>query len=222
MCGRFALAATPEELSRHFNLRKTVTLEPRYNIAPSQPIVIIRDSIGSYRLSAARWGLIPQWAKDEKIGYNLINARAETVSEKPAFREAFNQRRCLVPAIGFYEWLHKGDQKQPYFIKMKNSGLFAMAGIWESWKSPDGREIESCAIITTTANGIVGKIHDRMPAIIPKESYGIWIDPARNGQPFREYFHPYSPFKMIAYPVSGMVNNPKNEGPGCMKKVDAG
>ncbi|MCJ7602277.1 MAG: SOS response-associated peptidase [Desulfobulbaceae bacterium] len=221
MCGRFALAATPEELSHHFNLRKLVTLESRYNIAPTQPITIIRDSTGCYRLSAARWGLIPHWAKDEKIGNKLINARSETIAEKPSFRDAFKERRCLIPAIGFYEWLRKDDQKQPYFIKMKDSGLFAMAGIWESWKSSDGKVIESCAIITTTANGIVGKIHDRMPVIIPKESYGLWIDPARNGHPFREYLQPCSPFKMTAYPVSGMVNNPKNEGPGCMKKVAA-
>ena len=150
----------------------------------------------------------------------LINARAETVREKPSFRDAFKSRRCLIPATGFYEWKHEGRMKQPYFIKMKNGGLFAMAGLWESWQSPEGKSIESCAIITTDANGIVGKIHDRMPVIIPNQSYGLWLSSTGNNQSIQEFLKPYSPFKMTAYPVSGMINNAKNEGEGCIKKID--
>lgn len=220
MCGRFALVTTPEKLANHFNLKRKVTIEPRYNIAPSQPVVIIREETTGNKLSAVRWGLIPHWAKDEKIGNKLINARAETVQEKPSFRDAFKSRRCLIPATGFFEWKHHGRMKQPYFIKMKNGGLFAMAGIWESWQRPDGKIIESCSIITTEANGIVGKIHDRMPVIIPNQSYGLWLSSVGNGQSFLEYLKPYSPFKMISYPVSSMVNQVKNEGEGCICKID--
>ena len=218
MCGRFALAATSEELANHFNLNQKVTLESRYNIAPSQPVSIIRSGTSGKKLSAVRWGLIPHWSKDEKTGYKLINARAETIAEKPSFRDAFKSRRCLIPATGFFEWKHEGRMKQPYFIKMKNSGLFAMAGLWESWQSPEGKTIESCAILTTDANGIVGKIHDRMPVIIPNQSYGLWL--SSTGNSLQEFLRPYSPYKMMAYPVSGMVNNAKNEGDGCIRKIN--
>lgn len=220
MCGRFALGSTPEKLAHHFNLKRKVTIEPRYNIAPSQPVVIIREETTGNKLSEVRWGLIPHWAKDEKIGNKLINARAETVQEKPSFRDAFKSRRCLIPATGFFEWKHHGRMKQPYFIKMKNGGLFAMAGVWESWRSPDGKIIESCSIITTEANGIVGKIHDRMPVIIPAQSYGLWLSSASNGRNFLEYLKPHSPFKMTSYPVSSMVNQVKNEGEVCIRKID--
>lgn len=220
MCGRFALAVTPEELANHFNLKRKVTTVPRYNIAPSQQVVIIRARAREYTTAAVRWGLIPHWAKDEKVGYKLINARVESIQEKPAFREAFNHRRCLVPAIGFYEWKQDGNRKQPYFVKMKNGSLFAMAGIWESWLSPEGQKIESCAIITTAANTIVAKLHDRMPVILPKDCYGLWLDSNREGFSFPEYMRPYDPFKMTAYPVSSMVNNVKNEGEGCIRKID--
>ena len=218
MCGRFALATTSEELVNHFNLKRKVTLGSRYNIAPSQPVIIIRSGTSSNKLSAIRWGLIPHWSKDEKIGFKLINARAETVQEKPSFRDAFKSRRCLIPATGFYEWKQEGRMKQPYYIKMKNGSLFAMAGIWESWQDPEGKTIDSCAIITTDANGIVGKIHDRMPVIMSNKSYGLWLSSTSNS--LQEFLRPYSPFKMTAYPVSGMINNAKNEGEGCIRKID--
>lgn len=219
MCGRFALAASPEELANHFNLKRKVTIAPRYNIAPSQQVVIIRSGASEYTTAAVRWGLIPPWSKDEKVGYKLINARAETLQEKPTFRDAFKSRRCLVPAIGFYEWKQEEKRKQPYFVKMKNGGLFVMAGIWESWQSPKGETVKSCAIITTAANAIVAKLHDRMPVILPKDCYGLWLDSAREGFSFPEYMRPYDPFKMVAYPVSSMVNDVKNEGEGCMRRV---
>jgi|MTBAKSStandDraft_1061840.scaffolds.fasta_scaffold31292_1 putative SOS response-associated peptidase YedK len=220
MCGRFALATTSEELANHFNLKRKVTIAPRYNIAPSQQVVIIRPGSNAYTTAAVRWGLIPHCSKDEKVGYKLINARAESIQEKPAFRDAFKYRRCLIPSIGFYEWKQDGKRKQPYFVKMKNGNLFAMAGIWESWLSPEGQKIESCAIITTNANTIVAKLHDRMPVILPKDCYGLWLDPAREGFSFPEYLRPYDPFKMTAYPVSNMVNNVKNEGEGCIRKIE--
>jgi putative SOS response-associated peptidase YedK len=220
MCGRFSLVDNREELSNQFHLKRQVTIAPRYNIAPSQQIIIIRSGTNGNTTSSVRWGLIPHWSKDEKFSAKLINARAETVQEKPVFREAFKERRCLIPANGFYEWKNEGNRKQPYFIKMKNGRLFAMAGICEYWQSPAGETIESCAIITTEANTIVGKIHDRMPVIIPETAYGLWLDPVRNGDHFREYFQPFDPFKMTAYPVSGMVNYVKNEGEGCIRKID--
>lgn len=220
MCGRFALVATPEELERHFHLRRKVTVAPRFNIAPSQQVITIRSGANGNTTSAVRWGLIPHWSKDENFSAKLINARAETVQAKPVFSEAFKERRCLIPATGFYEWKNEGNLKQPYFIKMKNGRLFAMAGVWEYWQSPAGVIVETCAIITTEANTIVGKIHDRMPMIIPETAYGLWLDKVRDGHHFREYFQPYDPFKMTAYPVSGMVNYVKNEGEGCIRKID--
>jgi putative SOS response-associated peptidase YedK len=219
MCGRFSLVTTPEELAHQFHLRRQVTIAPRYNIAPSQQVIIVRPGANGNITSSVRWGLIPHWTKDINFSAKLINARSETVQEKPSFREAFKSWRCFIPATGFFEWKQEGSRKQPYFIKMKNGGLFAMAGIWESWQSPEGEIIESCSIITTDANTIVGKIHDRMPAIFSENSYGIWLDPVRNGYHFREYLSPFDPFKMTAYPVSGMVNYVKNEGEGCIKKI---
>jgi len=213
------MAATSEELANHFNLKRKVVIAPRYNIAPFQPVLIIRSGAYGYKLSAVRWGLIPPWSKDEKVGYKLINARAESLQEKPSFRDAFKSRRCLIPAIGFYEWKQEGNRKQPYFVKMKNGGLFGMAGIWESWQNPKGETIESCAIITTDANTIVAKLHDRMPVILPKDCYGLWLDSARQDFSFREYMRPYDPFKMVAYPVSSMVNDVKNEGEGCIRRA---
>lgn len=220
MCGRFALEATSEKLRHHFNIKQKITLRPRYNIAPSQSVVIIRAGTNGNELSTVRWGLIPHWSKDEKIGFKLINARAETVQEKPSFREAFKSRRCLIPATGFYEWKHEGGQKQPYFIRMMNGGLFGMAGLWESWHSPEGRTIESCSIITTEPNTIVAPIHNRMPVIIPKQSSGVWLSLKGNSQSLQEYLKPFSPLKMTAYPVSSMVNSSKNEGKDCTRTIN--
>jgi len=216
MCGRFSLVTKPEELANKFHLRRQVTVAPRYNIAPSQQVIIIRSGTNGKITSSVRWGLIPHWTKDNNFSAKLINARAETVQEKPVFCEAFKARRCLIPATGFYEWKEVGNLKQPYFIKMKNGSLFAMAGIWEFWQNPAGVTIESCAIITTEANTIVGKIHDRMPVIIPETAYGLWLDPVRNGDHFREYLKPHDPFKMKAYLVSGLVNNVMKDEEGCI------
>lgn len=161
MCGRFSLATTPEELARQFNLRRLFTVAPRFDIAPSQQAIIVRHGANANNTSSVRWGLIPHWSKETNFSVKLINAWAETVHEKPVFHETYQHRRCLVPATGFFEWKNEGNRKQPYFINMKNGRLFAIAGIWESWQSPDSQTIEFCAIITTEANTIVGRIHDR-------------------------------------------------------------
>jgi putative SOS response-associated peptidase YedK len=220
MCGRFALSA-PEELVSHFNLTKVPTLEPRYNITPSQDIAVLRfiPDTQDRELVLLRWGLIPFWAKDKKIGYKMINARAESVSEKPAFRAAFKHRHCLIPASGFFEWDHKTQTNQPYFIKRKDSNILAFAGLWEHWKGEDGETVESCTIITTAANRIVGKIHDRMPAIVDSDKYEQWIDPQVDKDARMSLIKPFPDNKILAYPVGKAVNNPKNDTPECLEEI---
>ena len=172
-----------------------------------------------------RLGLIPFWAREEKVGYKMINARGETIDEKPSFRGPFKKRRCLIPADGFYEWaLIPGEKmKQPYFIRMKNKDLFAFAGLWEEWEDPaGGKKIETCTIITTEANKLLARIHDRMPVIIKPEQYGLWLASHSDPTTLKNMFvKPFDPFKMTAYPVSGMCNNPKHDAPGCIKKVNS-
>ena len=214
MCGRFTLYITAEELASHYDLRTIPATEARYNIAPSQQINIIKGTSEELTLASMRWGLIPHWAKDEKIGYKLINARAETISEKPSFRSAFKFRRCLVPASGFYEWKREGSHKQPYYFQVKDTPLFSMAGIWESWKAPDGQIIESCSIITTEANNVVSEVHDRMPVIINQDSYNHWFE----GLECQDLLQPYISSGMTMYPVSERVNSPKNNGSDCIKR----
>ena len=216
MCGRFTLYITAEELASHYHLRTIPSTEPRYNIAPSQQINIVKNTSGELTLASVRWGLIPHWAEDEKIGYKLINARAETVSEKPSFRSAFKQRRCLIPTSGFYEWKREGHRKQPYYFQVKDAPIFSMAGIWESWQAPNRQIIESCSIITTDANELVSEVHGRMPVIINQDSYSRWFD----GLEYQDLLHPYASTKMTIYPVSEMVNSPKNNGPDCAKRCD--
>ena len=220
MCGRFALP-TPEEITGHFNLKKKPNLEPRYNIAPSQNIAVVRltPHTPERELALLRWGLIPFWAKDRKIGYKMINARAESVADKPAFRAAFRQRRCLIPATGFFEWSHKNKTKQPYFIKLKDSNILAFAGLWEHWAGRDGEVIDSCTIITTGANETVGNIHDRMPVIIEPKLYDRWLDPGAEETNLLSLFTPFPDKKILAYPVGIEVNNPKNDNPNCLVEM---
>jgi len=166
-----------------------------------------------------RWGLIPHWAKDEKIGYKMLNARSETITDKPAFRAAFKQRRCLIPTTGFYEWKHEGKRKQPYFIKMKSDEQFAFAGIWEIWTNPGGVKIESCAIVTTESNTIISKIHTRMPVIIDPENYDLWLHPDTEQEQLLSLLKPYPSDKIQTYPVSSFVNSPKNDTPQCIEQL---
>lgn len=217
MCGRFALP-NPEEIAGHFNLYQIPNFAPRYNIAPSQDIAAVRiiPQASTRELIHFRWGLIPSWAKDKKVGYKMINARAETIADKPAFRAAFKYRRCLIPACGFFEWSHDEKFKQPYFIKLKDTPIFAFAGLWEHWKGDNGEVIESCTIITVDANKAVKDVHDRMPVIIRPEQYGRWLDTEAQKKDLLPMLKPFPDNNMHVYPVGIEVNSPKNDTPNCL------
>lgn len=226
MCGRYTLTAKQEELVQRFLLKQIAEeLKPRYNIAPSQRMLAVRQSSehGERELAAFSWGLVPFWAKDPKIGYKTINARSETVAEKPAYRAAIKSRRCLIPSNGFYEWQReeKSRHKQPFYAAMASGELFAMAGLWESWKSPEGSVIVSCSILTTSANEIMTPVHHRMPVIIDEENYDCWLAlDEKNPEKLKSLFQPYSSKEMICYPISTFVNSPKNEGPELLLEID--
>jgi putative SOS response-associated peptidase YedK len=219
MCGRFTLFASIPVLSETFDAPVAGDLAPRYNIAPSQQVLLLRVPHGSDRREfvRARWGLIPSWARDPSVGNRLINARSETAHEKPAFRAAFRSRRCLIPASGFYEWRRVERKKQPYFIRMRDGGPFAFAGLWAEWNGPDGSRTETCVVLTTGANPVVSSIHDRMPVIIGPGNYDRWLAPAI-GDPdlLKPLLTPYPPEGMDAYPVSPRVNNPSVDDEACV------
>ncbi len=220
MCGRFALFSLPSTLARRFGTDTIPGMEARYNIAPSQSIFIIRTEGDRRRFATAHWGLIPFWAKDARIGYSMINARAETVAEKPAFRTSFKQRRCLIPADGFYEWqaLPGAKTKQPWFISLRNREPMAFAGLWERWNSPEGRAVESCSIIVTAANNLMQPIHERMPVILAPDDWNIWLAPhLSNADRLLDLLQPYPDEEMTAWPVSTKVNSPKNDSEECIE-----
>ncbi|MBP7694008.1 MAG: SOS response-associated peptidase [Anaerolineales bacterium] len=215
MCGRFTLTVDPSQLAAAFDLAAPPPPElvPRYNIAPTQPVAVIANT-EPRRIELFRWGLIPMWAKDAKIGHSLINARAETVAEKPAFRAAFKQRRCLVLADGFYEWRREAAGKTPMYIQLKDGRPFALAGLWETWQTPAGETWRTCTVITTTPNRLMTPIHDRMPVILPPAAYAAWLTPG--SLPAVEalaLLQPYDPEAMTARPVSTRVNNPRVDAP---------
>lgn len=220
MCGRFTLTVDPGDLQEAIpELSKMYPIKPRYNIAPTQPVAVIANT-AEYKLDFYNWGLIPSWAKDPEIGSRLINARAETLAEKPSFRSAFRRRRCLILADGFYEWKTAPDLKSkiPMFIHLKTSRVFAFAGLWELWSSSDGSEIRSCTIITTQPNELMQTIHNRMPVILPPEAYKDWLDPEdRNPATLSKWLSSFPSEKMEAYPVSRLVNSPQNDVPDCIK-----
>jgi putative SOS response-associated peptidase YedK len=222
MCGRFTLFESGQILSKMFGAPLTDSPASRYNIAPSQPVLVVRcaPESGRREFALTRWGLVPSWAKDPAIGNRLINARAETAHEKPAFRAAFRSRRCLIPASGFYEWQRLEKKKQPYFIRMQDGRPFAFAGLWEHWEGPDGSAIETCAILTTGSNAVITPVHDRMPVIIGPGNYDRWLDPAdRKPESLNPLLVPYDPEGMIAYPVSPRVNSPANDDKGCIASL---
>ena len=225
MCGRVSEHNKPDDIAKHFGLRleDIPPAKPRYNVAPSQDLLTIRSNPETHDREPVllHWGLIPSWAKDSKIGYKMINARAETVDTKPAYRSAFKTRRCLLAVSGFYEWQRTdAKRKQPYHIKMKDGRVFSFGGLWERWEGKDGKVIESCTIITTTANTLMEPIHNRMPVIIQPKDYETWLDPKFNKpDDLREYLKPYAPHEMEAYPVSLLVNNPRNDSPECVKPL---
>lgn len=220
MCGRFSLGTAATTLTAQFELFEVPAWVPRYNIAPTQqaPTVVRAASQPARQFKPYRWGLIPTWAKDPGIGSQLINARAETVATKPAFRKAFRERRCLILADGFYEWQRRGRYKQPFHIRMRDGRPFAFAGLWEHWEGPEGSAIDSCTILTTPANELVGTLHDRMPVILAPQEYDLWLDPAiQEGERLQSLPRPYPAEEMTAYPVSTRVNNPANDSPECVE-----
>jgi len=222
MCGRFVLMTPGKSLAEHFRLAEEPSLEPRYNIAPTQPVAIIEPKAGSSlrELKIVRWGLIPFWAKDAKIGARFINARSETASDKPAFRSAFKMRRCLIPADGFYEWKKLEKDRDPYLVVLASRMPFAFAGLWESWKSPDGELIESCAILTTDANELLRPIHDRMPVILSPTDYELWLNPdPKTIESLKHVLKPFPSEQMIMFPVSGKVNKANYDAPDCVQPL---
>ena len=221
MCGRFALLTPGQELVEQFGVTLDKDVVPRYNIAPTQPVLAVRLARDGETREATffRWGLIPSWSKDLSIGSRLINARSETAAEKPSFRAAFKRRRCLIPASGFYEWQRFNGGKQPMYIHSADGGAFGLAGLWEIWQTPDGGEIESCTILTTTPNELMAPIHNRMPVIIEPEDYSMWLQPEERPEDGLHLLRPYPSEKMSAYPVSTYVNSPRNEGEACIAAI---
>jgi putative SOS response-associated peptidase YedK len=224
MCGRFALYTDPIALAKKFQTENLLEMQPSYNVAPSQTIPIIRNEQGHRLLALAKWGLIPSWAKDIKIGYNTINARADTVAEKPSFRSAFQHRRCLIPADGYFEWqeIAGSKTKQPWYISLKNQEPMALAGLWEHWQGSDGSVIESCTIIVTSGNELMQPIHDRMPVILSPEKWDIWLDTANiNKQGLQTLLTQYPTDEMTAWRVSTQVNSPRHNDRNCVLQLMA-
>ncbi|MCA9875835.1 MAG: SOS response-associated peptidase [Ardenticatenaceae bacterium] len=227
MCGRFALLTSGDSLLSSFEVDTTPLdlsqLGPRYNIAPTQPVLAVRTTAVSDQreLTLFRWGLIPSWAKDMKMGARMINARSETVAEKPAFRSAFKRRRCLIPADGFYEWQKQNGGKQPLYIRLRDERPFALAGLWEIWQSPGGDELETCTILTTTPNELMEPIHNRMPVLLHPDDYDEWLHPGASPQTALHLLRPYPAEEMEAYPVSPHVNSPTNDDPACIAPIAA-
>ena len=225
MCGRFALMTSTEQLAEDFGVPQAALAEmplsvPRYNIAPSQPVAAIRlAENGARELTFFQWGLIPSWAKDVKFGSKLINARSETVAEKPSFRAAFKRRRCIIPADGFYEWQKTESGKQPMFIQAADKRPLPLAGLWEFWRSPTGDAIQSCTILTTGPNEMMAAIHNRMPVILEAEDFESWLDPGPSPTDAMHLFRAYPAHKMMAYPVSTLVNNPRNDTAACIEPL---
>lgn len=221
MCGRYTLTVDEELILVRFQSVKVTddVYTKRYNIAPGQLVFAIVNDGEKNRLGTLRWGLIPPWAKDPKLGYKMINARGETLAEKPAFKRAFRRQRCLIPADGFYEWPFSGKEKQPYRIRLKSGELFAFAGLWERWSAPDGTVIHSCTIITTEANELLADLHPRMPVILKKEDEALWLDRNCNDVALLEtLLKPYPADEMEVYPVSSEVNSARNDYPSLINK----
>ena len=213
MCGRYFLHSTADKLTQLFGEMPMPLLEPRYNIAPTQPVPIVRqDAKGRREMVLVRWGLIPSWSKGPDSRYSMINARAETVAQKPAYRSAFRYRRCLLPADGFYEWRAAGGGKQPYVLRSRDRAPLALAGLWEHWQDADGNEIESCTVLVREANAQVRPVHERMPVVIGPETFDLWLDiHAQKPQPLETLLAAQQPPELEIYPVGRAVNSPRND-----------
>jgi putative SOS response-associated peptidase YedK len=217
MCGRYTLRTPVDSVAEAFEIEEyPSSITPNYNIAPTQEVAAVVEEDEKRKLEMLHWGLIPSWAKDPSIGNKMINARAETVAEKPSFRRAFKVRRCLILADGFYEWKKTDGGKQPYHVKMEDGSLFAFAGLWETWQN--GEEIRSCTIITTDANDLMSEIHHRMPVILHPEDYAMWLDhDFEEKEVLTTLLKPYPADVMEAYPVSRRVNKPSNNEPSVLE-----
>lgn len=223
MCGRYALYADYATILERFGIEESAVGEteysPSYNIAPSQRVLAVVNDGVKNRLGYLKWGLVPPWAKDQKIGSKMINARAETAAEKPSFRHAFKKKRCLVIADAFYEWQRTDEGKIPMLVRLKSGKPFAFAGLWETWQSPEGEIVNSCTILTTQANGLMGTIHDRMPVMLSEEGEKLWLDPEQDPRILEELLKPFDSEEMEAFEVSDAVNSPKHNGPELIRKV---
>ncbi|MBS4211196.1 SOS response-associated peptidase [Neobacillus rhizophilus] len=224
MCGRFTLTATIDQILDRFDIQAFLDEEnylPSFNIAPSQLVLAVINDGTSNRMGFLKWGLIPPWAKDISIGHKMINARAETLTEKPSFQKPFQKKRCLIIADSFYEWKRNDDKtKTPMRIKLKDENLFAMAGLWEQWKSTEGKSVFSCSVITTAPNELMMDIHDRMPVILKPEDEHTWLDPSITNTNFlKQFLVPFNKNQMEAYEVSSLVNSPKNNSIDLIQKI---
>ena len=219
MCGRFTRKENFQHLAELLGLKVVPPLKPRFNIAPSQLVACVRTNpeSGQRECTELKWGLVPSWAKDPSIGNKLINARGETVAEKPAFRKAFKQQRCLVLADGFYEWKQEGKTKQPYYVRFKDQRPFAFAGLWERWEKDEADPLETCTLITTGPNSVMEPIHHRMPVILASKDFANWLNSSLQAiERVNALLRPCPPEEMEAYPVSQLVNNPRNDRPECV------
>lgn len=221
MCGRYSYSQTQsiETINTVFGLTENLPISPRYNIVPSQPAPVILNNDGVRTLDLYRWGLIPSWAKDPKIGNKMINARSETVTEKPSYRRLTKQKRCLMVADGFYEWRKDSEGKTLMRILMRSQAPFAFAGLWDSWRHEGGKDVQSFTILTTSANPLLKAVHDRMPVILRDDLIDPWLDPKIDLREMADVFDPYPDNEMRYYPVSKVVNSPRNDGPECWERI---
>jgi len=219
MCGRFALKIPVQTLMALFDFIPTTATVPRYNIAPSQPVLIVRQEMSKRKGLLVRWGLVPSWAKDPAIGNRMINTRSETIASKPAFRDAYRYRRCLIPADGFYEWRKQGKQKQPYFIYRVDKQPLGLAGLWEHWQDAHGNELETCTILTTSANETIKPLHERMPVIVETEGWQSWLNPDTPAELLEGLLRPGAEGILETHPVDSRMNRPDVDDAKCLEPL---
>ena len=223
MCGRYAITSSPEAMRALFRYREEERFPPRYNVAPTQPVPVVRRVNGEPSFALMRWGLIPSWVKDLHAFSLLVNARGESVNDKPAFRSAMKRRRCLVPADGFYDWKDEGGRRRPYYVRRKGGGPIAFAGLWDTWTGPNGEELDTVCIVTTRANRLLAPIHDRMPVIVPPEAFDLWLDCDRvDATTAAALIAPAPDALLEAYEVSLAVNRTANDSPALIEPLAAG
>ncbi len=228
MCGRYRMTRA-DKLAQQFDIAEeelaAMQFSPRYNVAPGQFVAAVRQDAEKplRHFAKLKWGLVPFWAKDPNIGYKMINARSETIIEKPAYKKAFESRRCLIPADGFYEWKKEGKGKQPFHFGMRDDSIFAMTAIWERWKDPKGELLETCSILPTSPNALMEDVHDRMPVILRPDDYDLWLDPGmKKAEALTELLKPFDPKRMRRYAVSTRVNSVKFDDAECAASIEGG